>query len=96
MATSALPLEILRNGLTPCYFLSLHCRECGDIRTAIPEVPSDRFHSCPRCHQACEYTLLGEGGTQRELPFWNRIQDSFTMANMIEMHWRAQVTRQQA
>jgi len=96
MATSALPLEIFRNGLTPCYYLSLHCRTCGDVRTAIPEVPSDRFHSCPLCHQACEYTLLGEGGTQRELPFWNRIQDSFTMANMIEMYWRAQVTRQQA
>jgi hypothetical protein len=36
MATSALPLEILRNGLNHCYYLSLHCRTCGDVRTAIP------------------------------------------------------------
>jgi hypothetical protein len=51
MATSALPLEILRNGLTHCYYLSLPCRRCENVRAAVEEVPTDRFHLCPLCHK---------------------------------------------
>jgi len=61
MSTSALPFEILRNGLTPCYYLMLLCREHGELRTAIADIPAGRFHPCPLCNRNCEYTLLGEG-----------------------------------
>lgn len=39
MDCSALPLEILRNGLTHCYYVALHCRHWGDVLAAIKEAP---------------------------------------------------------
>jgi hypothetical protein len=92
MATSALPLTILRNGLTHCYYLSLHCRRCGNVRAAVEEVPSDRFHPCPLCHRDCVYAILGEGGTQRALPFWNQIRESVSLDNQ----WLLQKARASA
>ena len=91
MACSALPLEITRNRLTPCYYLALYCRHCSEIRAAVPEAPSDRFHPGPACRRESEYALLGEGGTQRALPFWRK--DSLSRSEMIAAHWRAQKVR---
>jgi len=87
MSTSALPCEILRNGLTPCYYLMLLCREHGEIRTAIAEIPAGRFDPCPICARNCGYTLLGEGGTQRSLPFWDEIRESISMRQLIDNQW---------
>src|SRR5215469_11347331 len=42
------PVEILRNGLSPCYYLVLLCREHGEIRAAIADIPIGRFHPAPR------------------------------------------------
>jgi len=70
---TALPVEILRNGPTPCYYLMLLCREHGEIRTAIADIPSGCLHPLPLCNRNCEYKLLGEGGTHRSLPFWDAI-----------------------
>ena len=74
MACSALLLEIASNHLTPCYYLALHCRQHGEIRAALQEIPVDRFHPCPVYHQSCEYTLLGRGGTHRTIPFWDEMR----------------------
>jgi len=75
MSTSALPSEILRNGLTPCYYLMLLCREHGEIRYATAESPTERFHPCPLC--AREYNLLGEGGTHRGCHSGTRFANAF-------------------
>jgi hypothetical protein len=65
MACSTLPLEIVSEQLTRCYYVALSCRQHGEIRAAIQDVPVDRFHPCPVCHRECEYTLLGRGGNPR-------------------------------
>ena len=93
MSTSALPFEILRNGLTPCYYLMLLCREHGEIRTAIADIPIGRFYPCPLCAGNCEYKLLGEGGTQRSLPFWEEMRESMSMRQLIDNQWVLQKAR---
>src|SRR5262249_23467327 len=87
MACSALALEIARNNLTPCYYLSVRCRRCGELRVGLEEIPTERFHRCPLCNQVCEYTVLGEGGTVRSLPFWDRVQDTFSFAEATRRMW---------
>jgi hypothetical protein len=74
MACSTLPLDVASNHLKPCYYLALRCRQHGEIRAAILDVPVDRFHPCPVCHRDCEYTLLGRGGTHRPIPFWDEVR----------------------
>jgi MoaA/NifB/PqqE/SkfB family radical SAM enzyme len=74
MACSTLLLEIASNHLTRCYYVAFYCRQHGEIRAAIHEVPVDRFHPCPVCHLDCEYTLLGRGGTHRTVPFWDEVR----------------------
>jgi hypothetical protein len=74
MACPTLPLEIASNHLTSCYYVALGCPQHGEIRAEMQEAPADRFHPCPVCHLDCEYTLLGRGGTQRPVPFWDAIR----------------------
>jgi hypothetical protein len=62
----------------------------------VEEVLSDRFDSCPLCHKACESTLLGEGGIQRALPFWNQIRESVSLRQLIDNQWLAQKARASA
>jgi hypothetical protein len=80
MACSALPLEIAQNNLTHCYYVTVHCRKDGEIRVAAEEAPSDETYLCPLCQTLCHCTPLGEGGTLRPLPFWNRTQDAHSFA----------------
>ena len=96
MASSALPLEIVRNGLAPCYYLVLLCCEHGEIRTAMAEIPTGRFHPCPVCARNCEYKLLGEGGTHRSLPFWDEIRERVSLRQVIDTHWVLQKARASA
>jgi len=74
MACSTLPLEITSNHLTRCYYVALCCPQHGETRTAIQEVPVDRFHPCPVCHRDCEYTHLARGGTRRTVPVWDKVR----------------------
>jgi hypothetical protein len=43
-----------------------------------------------------ETLVFPEGGTQRPLPFWNQIRDSWSMAETMAAHWRSQIARRQA
>jgi hypothetical protein len=69
MACSALPLEIAEKDLTHCYYLAVHCRKDGEIRVAT-EGAIWRMLPVSRLPALCHSSLLGEGGTIRELPFW--------------------------
>ncbi len=90
MACSALPLEIAENNLTRCYYIALHCRQCGEIRVATEEAPSDDRYRCPLCQALCHSCLLGEGGTLRPLPFWDRPQNSYSLADTVRRFWLVQ------
>ena len=82
MSCSALPLEIAENGLTHCYYLALHCRNCGDFRIGTDQEPSDHY-PCPVCQRLSEAALLGEGGTLRALPFWDRTEGKGVYREML-------------
>lgn len=78
MSTSdavSLTAEIARYSLTQCVYLILDCPKCGMLRSAISEIPESRFVACPSCHREAEYQILGEGGTARALPFWEKPQE---------------------
>jgi hypothetical protein len=76
MACSELSVEITENNLTPCSYLELLCFNCGKIRLATEGEPSGRQQSCPICSTpAYEYRQIGQGGTLRPLPYWNRIRE---------------------
>jgi hypothetical protein len=80
MSCSALPLEIRRNRLAYVYYLHLYCDDHGMMRIAASKQPTKLFHPCPLCQAQCGYKLLGEGGTQRQLPFFELIpQQSFCL-----------------
>jgi len=87
MSTSALPFEILRNGLPLLLAGALVPRTRGEPRTAIAGIPTKRFHPCPLCARNCDYKLLGEGGTRRSLPFWDAIRESVSLRQVIDTHW---------
>ncbi len=70
MSCSTLPLEIAEHGLTHCYYLTVHCRQHGEIRIGTDQEPSDHY-PCPVCGKRSPAVLLGEGGTLRSLPFWS-------------------------
>jgi len=36
------------------------------------------------------YTILGEGGTQCPLPFWNQIRESVSLRQLIDNQWLLQ------
>lgn len=82
MACSALPLEIAQHKLIPCHYFKILCRKDGEIRVGAADALSGDSYQCPICHTLCYSSPLGEGGTLRPMPFWNRIQDahSFTAA----------------
>jgi len=87
MACSALPLQIAENNLTHCHYVSLHCRKDGEIRIALQEAPASESYHCPLCQAPCYWIPLGEGGTLRPLPFWNRIQDSHSFREADRRLW---------
>jgi hypothetical protein len=78
MASAALALKIKANHLRLCYYLVIYGKCHGEIRLAVEEAPSDELFPCPVCGKPSSYTLLGEGGTHRSLPFWDEIRDSVT------------------
>jgi hypothetical protein len=89
MACPELGLEILRHRLTPCYYVALYRRHCGEIRAAVPEAPSDRFHPCPVCRRDCEYALQGEGGTHRALPFCGKTHVRWSLRSPMNRDHKA-------
>jgi hypothetical protein len=42
------------------------------------------------CKRDCGYTILGEGGTQRALPFWKEMRESVSLRQLIEGQWLLQ------
>lgn len=88
MSSSTLPLEIAENGLTHCYYLSLHCRNCGDFRIGTDQNPAD-LYACPVCRRLSETVTLGEGGTLRPLPFWDRTEGKGAYREMLARVLRA-------
>jgi hypothetical protein len=87
MFCSDLPLEIVQNNLTHCYYLALHCRTDGEVCVAAAEAPSGERYRCPLCQTLCHCTPLGEGGTLRPLHFWNRTRDAHSFAESSRRLW---------
>lgn len=76
MSTTQLALtdEVIEQyGLVRCYYLSLSCWNCGELRVVIPQIPESRFFPCPRCGGNAAFTVMGSGGTVRPLPCWDRL-----------------------
>lgn len=69
--------EIERHSLTRCYYVYLNCPQCGELREAISEMPTERFLPCPVCQREVDYTFMGNGGTARSVPFWERAARHF-------------------
>lgn len=55
--------------LISCVYIGLQCRNCGDVRQALCELPAGETTLCPQCGTACCFSRLGTGLTRRELPF---------------------------
>ena len=55
--------------LAPCVYIAFRCSHCGDVRQALPQLPSGDSLACPECGQPCSFVPLGSGLTRRELPF---------------------------
>jgi hypothetical protein len=55
--------------LAPCVYIAFRCSHCGDVRQALPQLPSGDSLACPECGQPCSFVPLGSGLTKRELPF---------------------------
>ena len=72
MGCPALRLELRRHRLIPCYYLALKCPQHGEMRAAVKRVPEVSYR-CPLCHALCGWTLLGTGGTHKQLPFWDEL-----------------------
>ena len=83
MTCAALPLEIARNQLTHCFYVALRCRQHGEVRAALPAEPIGQRCRSPICNALSEYSYLGEGGTQRQLPFCREICSETTMGEGI-------------
>jgi len=70
MACASLSLqELQRNGLSPSFYAALYCKQHGELRLALPDVPPS-FLPCPACKRDSLCIFLGEGGTKLRLPFW--------------------------
>jgi len=55
--------------LVACVYIGLQCPSCGDVRQALPELPSSPAVLCPQCGTTCSFVSLGSGATRRTLPF---------------------------
>jgi hypothetical protein len=88
MGCPALPLELRRHRLTLCFILALQCPQHGEMRAAVPRVPEVSYR-CPRCRSLCGWTLLGAGGTHRQLPFWDEL-DGPAFGRSVSAFWRSQ------
>ena len=68
-ACSADSQPSVAQALAPCVYLAFRCTSCGDVRQALPQLPSADSVSCPECGHTCGFVLLGSGFTKRPLPF---------------------------
>jgi len=93
-ACSALPLEIERNTLTRCFYLCIRCHDHGEIRMAAACEPHGECFPCPICERPSWFVVLGEGGTHRALPFWDKVKDTFSFGEGVGQFWREQKSRQ--
>jgi len=50
-------------GLTPCSFVRLRCKKCGDLRSTATET-SSRYQPCPLCSTPAPCHVMGFGGTK--------------------------------
>jgi hypothetical protein len=55
--------------LAPCVYIAFRCSHCGDVRQALPQLPSGDSLACPECGRPCSFVQLGSGFTRRNLPF---------------------------
>lgn len=77
------------NGLNLCVYLFLRCPQCGAIRVAVEKAPEGYLHPCPICRRDAAFILMGEGGTQSALPFWERADYYLAEeTDAIEWMWR--------
>jgi len=81
LSCSGLELAITEQGLTHCYYLAIHCPDCGDSRIGTDQ--DARCYPCPVCQRLSEAILLGEGGTLRPLPFWDRTEGKGVYREMV-------------
>ncbi|HEY3128592.1 MAG TPA: hypothetical protein VGL91_03980 [Acidobacteriota bacterium] len=72
MDCPALRLELRRHRLTLCYYVAMKCPQHGEMRAAVKRVPKVSYR-CPLCYALCGWTLLGAGGTHKQLPFWDEL-----------------------
>ena len=70
MQCAEFSLEIERHSLTVCYYLRIRCRQCGELRVAVSDAPTDMFCPCPSCGAQVRCLVLGIGGTRRAIPFY--------------------------
>src|ERR1041385_5719608 len=63
------PSSASQRTLRPCVYIAFRCSNCGSIRQAVPEAPTQAVIACPECRQECAFVLLGSGLTSRNLPF---------------------------
>jgi len=81
---TALSDAVVNNSLTRCYYLHITCFACGELRAAVSEIPTTRFFACPRCQGEAEYRIMGQGGTLKALPFWERL-----ISDQYAAFWKA-------
>ena len=87
MACSALPLEIAEHHLVHCYYFKIFCRTDGEVRIGAAQAPSWDSYRFPICHALCFSSPLGEGGTLKSMPFWDRIQDAHSFTAAARRFW---------
>jgi len=86
MGCPALRLELRRHRLVLCYYLALKCPQHGEMRAAVKRVP-DGSYRCPRCRVMCGWTLLGAGGTHKQLPFWDELHGPDLHSATVKAYW---------
>jgi hypothetical protein len=61
------------NSMLPkCEYIAIKCPCAGEgaeVRQVVPSAPTSETIACPQCHQPREFTALGPGYTERQLPF---------------------------
>jgi hypothetical protein len=79
-------LELRRHKLALCYYLALKCPQHGEMRAAVKRVP-DGSYRCPLCRVMCGWTLLGAGGTHKQLPFFDELHGPDLHSTTVKAYW---------
>jgi len=93
-ACSTLPLEIVRNTLTRCFYLCIRCHDHGEIRLAAACEPHGECFPCPICERPSWFVVLGEGGHTQSAAILGKVKDTFSFGEGVGQFWREQKSRQ--